>query len=92
MFGKGVRNWLWCGMQAAHVLDSRKQTTSLKFRSLVRLGVSSYDEVSSKFMTSSGNERNKIAEVAMSDLLLYNGMDAVCTIDLAKIQMELMGR
>ena len=92
-FGKGVRNWLWDGMQAAHVLDNRPGITSLKFQGFVRLGVEPYDTTVSPYLRAdSGNKANRITQVPLEDLLLYNGMDAMLTSIIGRQQMEEMGR
>jgi len=87
VFGHGVNNWVWDGMQNTHILDNRKGITSLKFQMFVQLGVGEYDATVSPYLkASSGNEPNRIRQVEMSDLLLYNGMDAWGTIEVARIQ------
>lgn len=91
-FGRGVRNWLWDGMQAAHVQDNRKEITSLKFQAFVRLGLGSYDtRVSPYLRADSSNERNRIKEIDLGDLLQYGGLDALCTALVCKQQMKEMG-
>ena len=92
VFGHGVRNWLWDGMIATHVMDNRQGITSLKFQSLVRLGMGSYDETVSPYLRAdSGNEQNRIAQADLRELLLYGGMDALFTAKICQQQMEEMG-
>ncbi len=89
VFGKGVRNWLWDGMLATHVMDNRQGITSLKFQAFVRLGVGGYDESMSPLLkASAGNERNNICKADMGELLLYGGMDSLCTALICKQQMD----
>ena len=91
MFGRPVRRWVWDTMQAAHVLDNRPGITSLKFQAFVRLGQGDYDSVVSPFLKADGgNQRNRIREADLDKLLLYNGMDAVCTWEVAKQQRKEM--
>jgi len=90
-FGRGVRGWLWDTMQAAHVLDNRSGINGLKFQSFVRLGQGPYDTTVSPFLKAdNSNAANRIGEVELSTLLLYNGMDARLTWELAQLQMKEM--
>lgn len=77
--GCRVRNWIWCGMTAAHVLDNRAGITSLKFQAFVRFGQDAYDSHIKKYLQSEesrGYEANSIRQISITDLLLYCGMDA----------------
>lgn len=90
-YGFGVRNWIWDGMIAAHVLDNRSDITSLKFQSFVTLGVGDYNHHIDPYLRTrngGGNEENKIRDVGVRDLLLYNGLDALLEYHLAVKQME----
>lgn len=92
VFGYGVRNWVWDGMQAAHVLDNRSYITSAKFQAFVMLGVLPWDRVVGPYLEAKGgNDRNRIEEVDLRDLLRYNGMDALCEFLVIKKQMDSMG-
>jgi DNA polymerase len=91
-FGHGVRKWRWDTMEAAHVLDNRTGITSVKFQAFVRLGLSPWDHHIEPFLKAKGgNTENKIGELKMSELLMYNGMDALVEYKLAEIQMKEMG-
>lgn len=91
VFGRGVRNWLWDGMQASHVLDNRPSVTSLKFQAFVRMGVSSYDAEMAPYLSAeNGNARNRVHEADVDKVLFYGGMDALCTAVICKQQMEEM--
>ena len=90
VLGIPVRNWRWCSMQAAHVLDNRRGICGLKFQAFVRLGQESYDERVAPSLKGGSNAPNRIRAVDVRDLLLYNGMDALCTILVAQKQMEEM--
>lgn len=90
-FGHGVNNWLWDTMLAAHVLDSRKDITSIKFQAFVLLGVSSWDEHIKPYLKSdNSNSPNRIKEIPMEKLLLYNGYDSLYEWQAAMVQMKQM--
>jgi hypothetical protein len=73
-----VRGWKWDDILAAHVLDNRSDITSVKFQSFVQLGLPSYDVKIKPFLKAKhANKKNKIHEVDLRDLLLYNGLDAL---------------
>lgn len=91
-FGHGIRRWGWDTMIAAHVLDSREGITSLKFQSFVKLGIAKYNTNIEPYLTSDKNGRfNRIHEIAVSDLLLYNGLDSLLEYKLAMNQRKEMG-
>ncbi len=90
-FGHGVRNWVWDGMIASHVLDNRPGITSAKFQAYVQLGQPTYDDVISPYLKAKGgNDKNRIDEVGDNELLKYCGMDALLEWKLAEKQMEMM--
>ena len=90
--GHNVNNWVWDTMQAAHVLDNRGHTTSLKFRSFVRLGVGAYDERIAPFMKAKApGQANRVRDVDLHELLTYGGMDALYTFRLYEKQREEVG-
>lgn len=91
-FGHGVTNWWWDSMLAAHTLNNTTGITSLKFQSLVRLGQPRYDAHISPYLESeSSNKPNRIGELDIEDVLLYNGMDAILTYKLAELQQKDVG-
>jgi uracil-DNA glycosylase len=88
-FGRGVRNWIHDGMQAAHVLDNRPEITSLKFQAFVRLGFPPYADAVDKYLKApSSNKANRIRHADLGDLLLYNALDAFLTLRIGVDQME----
>lgn len=90
--GIQVRNWAMCTMLGSHILDNRRGTASLKFQSFVRLGQGDYDShLKPYFNGIGGNGKSRIREVDLRTLLLYNGLDAVLTFELAKVQSRLLG-
>ena len=89
VFGHGVRNWAWDTMQAAHILDNRRGVSGLKFQAFVYFGVGEYDnEVKNYIEGEGGNGPNRMREVKMADLLLYNGLDSLLEWKLAKVQRK----
>lgn len=90
-FGHGVRNWGWDTMLAAHCLDNRPGICSLKFQAFVKLGVPTYNERIEPYLVNTRGPYNRIEEIELRDLLLYNGMDALLEHRLAMVQREEMG-
>lgn len=92
-FGKGVRNWRWCTMTNAHLIDNRERITSIKFQAFVLLGAESYDDHIKPFLRAKKGEKlNRIlSEIDMGQLLLYNGLDSLLEYKVAMLQMEIMG-
>lgn len=92
-FGHGVRNWVWDTMQASHWISQRPGITSLKFQSYVRLGQRDYDSHLKSRMQGVESDCaasvNRVREIPIGDLLLYNGMDAILELLLAIEQIEL---
>lgn len=76
--GIKVRNWLLDTMLAAHVLDNRTGTKSIKFIAFVMLGQPLWNEHIEPFLESDdGNHINRIDQIDTHQLLVYNGMDAL---------------
>ena len=89
--GHPVAGWYWDTMLAAHVLDNREEITSVKFQSFVLLGVKAYDEHVEKYLKSFDTSHlNRIKELDLKDLLLYNGMDALVEFLVARKQIKLL--
>ena len=88
-----VANWVWCTQTAAHVIDSRSGASWLKFLVYVHFGLVDYDSHIESFLESvedNGNGFNRINELPINTLLLYNGLDALFTLKLAEIQREIL--
>lgn len=91
--GHPVTNWDTDTVIAAHVLDNRPDIASLKFQAFVQLGVPTYnDHIEPYLQSADGSHYNRIAEVELGELLLYNGMDAVLEWFLARKQKRLLER
>jgi DNA polymerase I-like protein with 3'-5' exonuclease and polymerase domains len=89
ILGVQVRSWRWDTMLAAHVLDCRSEITGLKFTSFVMLGQPRYDLHIEPYLKQQkgGYEENKIDEIPLDKLLVYNGLDSLLEYLLAEIQM-----
>jgi len=92
-FGHGVTNWVWDTMVNAHLIDNRPEITSIKFQAFVLVGVNSYDEHIKPFLKArKGRKINQIlSEIDLDQLLLYNGMDSLLELIVAKIQAKVIG-
>lgn len=89
----GVRNWKHDTMLGAHVLDNRRKITSIKFQSFVLLGQESYDDHIKPYLKSKNkncNSPNRIKEVSIRELLIYNGLDSLLEYLVAGIQIPLI--
>ena len=96
MFGHGVTNWVWDTNIAAHVLDNRPNIVGLKFQAFALLGQAPYEHkvkpyLKPKAKVDGGNAVNRIKEIRLSDLLLYNAMDSLLEYKLAEIQSTTLG-
>jgi len=87
-----VVNWTWDTMNEMHVYDPRKGICSLSFIGFVLLGISCYSDHISPFLSQEDSyAENRIKEVELKDLLLYNGFDSLVTYMAAVKQMKLLG-
>lgn len=92
-FGFVVRNWVWDTMLAMHVLDNRSYICGLDFQAFVFLGQEPWDQHVAAYMTGgdSCNAPNRLAQVDLSELLRYGGMDALIEWEVAQVQMGRFG-
>jgi DNA polymerase len=92
VFGHGVKNWRWDTMLAAHALDHREGITSVKFQAFVQLGQPSYDDhIRPYLQADKPGQANRIKQLDLQELLLYNGLDSLCEWKIAQRQMKQMG-
>lgn len=85
--GHRVSGWDWDTMLAAHTLNSAGGVTGLKFQSFVQLGQTKYDKYTEPYLKAvKGNHINRIHEISLKDLLVYNGLDALLEFKLAQLQ------
>jgi uracil-DNA glycosylase family 4 len=82
------KGWVADTMTDQHILDDRRGTTGLKFQSFVRWGVLDYSKDVDRFMSSESNGLNKLDQVPLSNLCLYNGSDALLTFKLFEEQTK----
>ncbi len=82
-----TRGWLLDVNLQSHIDDNRPKITSLKFQSGIRFGVWGYDDEVKPYISSdSGYQKNRMEEVPLRDLLLYNGLDSLLEYRLGKLQ------
>lgn len=86
-----INNWVWDGMLAAHVIDSRPQTKSLEFQTFVTLGKSSFKEFKDLMKSKGGHSKNRLHQAHLPDLLAYCGTDALLEWKLAQVQRKGLG-
>jgi uracil-DNA glycosylase family 4 len=94
ILGHSVKNWKWDTMIAAHVLNNVPGITSIKFQSFVLLGTLPYDDHIKSFLKASDksvSKLNRIHELDLKDLLLYNGLDSLLEYKVGMKQMKLLG-
>lgn len=92
LWGRPVRNWVWDGMIAAHILDNRQEITSLKFQAFANLGVEEWDSGVKPFLKSAApNLPNRIKEAGLEGVLRYCAMDSLMEWLVCKRQMRQAG-
>lgn len=92
-YGVRIRNWYWCSLQAAHIIQSAPvQFTSLKIQGFILLGQPKYNSRTESLLESSGTrEPNKAAEeIEITELLKYNGMDTFVEFLVGMKQREIL--
>jgi len=72
------RNWHWCTMTAAHIIDNRPKYTGLKFQSFLHWGLPDYSKSISPYLNQS-DERgfNRVMEAPLNQLLQYGAIDSL---------------
>ncbi len=88
ILGIRIKRLVWDTMIAQHLIDNRKGVTGLKFQSFLYLGMTNYDNHIKPFFDSDKNGFNRIHEIDLRELLLYNGLDSLLTYRIAQIQMK----
>lgn len=91
-FGVPTRNWIWCTMYTAHILDERQKHCSLKTQAFIYFQAPPYEEELKKFLQSDGggNALNKVDKAPLMKLLHYNGLDTYYTHLLYKEQKKII--
>ena len=88
-----VEGWYWDTMVAAHILDNREDITSVKFQAFILLGVKAWDEHIKTYLSTKGvHHLNRIKELPIQELLLYNGMDSLIEWLVARKQTKMIER
>lgn len=93
VFQTRVRNWYWCSLQAAHIIQSAPvEFTSLKVQSFIHHGQPKYNSRTESLLEANGTrERNKAAEeIELTELLKYNGMDTILEFLTGQTQREIL--
>jgi hypothetical protein len=89
----GIQNWVWCTQANSHVWDNRKGIHDLEFVGMVMIGQKPWSSHISPLLRAKGSyQLNRIKDIGIRDLLLYNGMDALVTYKVAQVQMKLLGK
>lgn len=87
--GIQVRNWHWDTLLGAHWNDCQHGVCGLKFQAFVRLGVPYYAAHLESLLGEKGsNERNRLSEADMTDLLKYCALDSLYEVLVAKDQQK----
>ena len=89
--GHGVANWFWDTMLAAHLLNNQTRT-SVKFLAFVLLGIPDFSSHTHSYLRASfANDLNRILELDIKDLLIYNGMDSLLEYKVMERQRAVLG-
>lgn len=92
ILGCSVKNWVWDGMVAAHILDNRKDVCSLKFQSFTLFGQPSYESHIASYLKSEGsNTPNRVKSIDLNKLMLYCGLDSYLEYMVAMKQSKKLG-
>lgn len=90
--GVRVRGWIWDTVLAAHAIDPRSGITSVKFQAFMRLGVPDWSSSISPYLEgNTGIGPNKIKEVDLRKLLMYNALDSLFEYKIAMMQSKELG-
>lgn len=91
--GMKIKNLKFCSMLAAHVLDNRPGTKSLKFQAFALLGQESYDDHIKPYFgdNDESNKPNKIHKLDLRTLLVYGGLDSLFGYLITKKQASQLG-
>lgn len=85
--GHGVAGWDHDTMLTSHVLDNRGSISSIKFQTYVNFGVGDYSSSIKPFLQAdTANGLNRIREVPIRDVLLYNGLDSLFEYMVSQLQ------
>jgi uracil-DNA glycosylase family 4 len=89
ILGTPVVNWDWDTMIGTHLLHaSRKGKGGLEFQTFTNYGIYGWDKEVDEFIQGGTNKINRLEEVPIEKLLLYNGLDSLFTIMLYQLHMK----
>lgn len=83
-----TEGWAWDSMISAHILDERPEYTGLKFQVFVNWGLEGYEKEAHKYL----EPTNRLHLCPLKTVLLYNGMDALFTYRLRRLQQKQFSR
>ncbi len=93
ILGTRINGERWCTMNAAHVLDARKDFTGLKFQTFINFGVEDYSREIDPFLKSRGSSPfNTVHKAPLAKLLEYNAADSLFTHQLFMKQRLILTR
>lgn len=92
-FGHPVRGWVWDGMVGSHILRNQKGLVSLDFQAYVRYGQPLYNKHIKPYLEAAedSNSPNRIKQIPLRQLLIYNGLDSLLTYKIGIQQMKEIG-
>jgi len=92
--GKAWLHDIVIGAHAIYNASKVRKITSVKFQAFVFYGVDSYDDHIKPWLKTKkgGNAQNRIRELDMKSLLLYNGIDSLVEYKIAMLQMRTLKR
>lgn len=92
ILGVPTKNWIWCTMYCAHIIDERPKHCSLKTQAFIYFQSPPYEEELKKYLHSAGggNEVNTVDKAPLLQLLQYNGLDTYYTYKLYLKQKEII--
>lgn len=90
ILGMSARNFCWDVVLRAHHNDNRDKISSVKFQALVSLGFPDWSYAIEPYLDGgdSGSSKNRIREVDLDSLLLYNGLDSHVQYEIAEKQRK----
>lgn len=89
--GHRVNRWGFDTMLAAHYIDNRQGVCSVKFQAACLLGIDPWDEGVEPYIKSKKQGGlNRMKEVSVRDLLMYNGLDALIEYKVMEKQKEII--
>ena len=92
ILGVHTKNWTWCTMYCAHVLDERPKHCSLKTQAFIYFQAPPYEEELKKYLIANGggNDFNNVDKAPLLKLLQYNGLDTYYTYKLYLKQKKII--